>query len=925
MNDIRAVLEKIDQLTERQNWETLNAVVRQYARQGMTLQDLEAMEQAAKDVRETGSGVAGGLGAAFRSLVSNEYFRVNYVLYHAGEALGLRGGMFGTDGRLRKLNGSQYTAERVQPSDSAARNIAVAQARLGILPQRVQTAFSIQAGGAGETMRPTREVFFTPDARSLQGHSIANFRGTEPYLDIELRGELTRIYTRAQNAQALRSAYPDATVMKADGSGPYFEQPVASVNPDANDNDPIGAVIARANGAGDDRAPETDYRASLSAFGSSNQRGLANNPEAEGAIQELNRFLDSFGLTRGEQYDSTTQESVRRLQSAFRSAGIDVDIEREISRDGDVGPNTIAAIERYREDMRFVTRIVSELNLGEGVSLSALGKMLLENANISDADLRKLNTLVKKYSSFWFSLSGTTGMAFDSGRNGTSFPFASSFIRARNFLAQQNMRERLMRMGVAEEDLVPARFASASVTSAAGEPESGETGTVTRSESGWQREGNVLTGRDTVANLNYTWRYDISSGTLEITAEGSNQPQRWTEVQIIQGAPNQPEPTANCSLEGKPHIHAQRDSQARRLDLSNWTALDEALRTLNPQTPATNNAPGGDGAAAGETPAASSPAASSPAASSPNDETLTGPITQRTGTDVQNIEDREVLQRIMTTSLSEFNWESTRFEPVANREKTFNVQFPPNTPFPMRSGAMVGDNIQNKQAEISRQGNRGWVIRFNRGAGVRSAQEFPLNRTVQNFQNTFYQYLESNGMDREGVVTNASSNPDQAIAQIAQQLEDAMGGSFLGMGSTDERGVKEALSRITDISMFRRVERVYSETFERDPLMNMIYDEINDLDRFRQGIMAEFRRIGVDHNIGDNYGQPRASQVQRLKREFNNRTDRPLLDDINEFYDERGAWKGGAAANATELNSIDRSDITPLNNSIDRLKKLAGL
>jgi hypothetical protein len=369
MSEIRNLLEKLDRIDERQQWDSLDAIVDQYATNGMTLQDLQSMEQAARDVEETGSGFLGGLGAAFRSAVSTEDFRVNYVLYHAGEKLGLNG-MYGTDGKLRTLDGSTYRAERVRPSDAAARNIAVAQARLNILPQRVQSGFSIAQGAQGETERPTREVFFDPNARSLQGHSQERFRGQEPYVDVRIRNELTRIYTRERNVEALRDRYPNATVMKADSSGPYFTQDNdTQPQSTAGGNDGSDAVDNAPNNDGLDPARDAvaaDYTANLDDFVASDERGLANNPEATGAIQELNTRLANLGFTNvqadSEQYSQATREALRDFQTAynrmFDTTTATGNVPNTISVDGDLGPNTYRALQEVERRFESIERLV---------------------------------------------------------------------------------------------------------------------------------------------------------------------------------------------------------------------------------------------------------------------------------------------------------------------------------------------------------------------------------------------------------------------------------------------------------------------------------------------------------------------------------------------------------------------------------------
>jgi len=415
MSEMRDLISKLDRIDERQQWDQLDAVVDQYATSNMTLSDLESMEQAARDTRPQGDGsFLSNLGATLRSAVSSETFRINYVLYHAGEKLGLDG-MYGTDGRLRVLDGATYRAERVRPSDARARNLAVAQARLNILPQRVLTGFGIDQGAQGETERPTRELFFTPTARSLQSHNIAqDFRGQEPYIDVNLQGELTRVYTREANVEALRDRYsqshPDATVMKADGSGPYFTQ--AEPTSDRSSTD------AGASAVPDDEAGlasqqiatalATDYRDSLDDFVSpeADQGGLANNPEAVGAIKELNTRLSSLGFTTvqadSEQYSAATRQAVTDFQTAYNrmyqatypDQANAPDIEPNIDVDGDLGPDTLNALKQVENLFNTIEELVTAGNTQESMQYkSSISKMLEESFIFEELNGRQMGEL----------------------------------------------------------------------------------------------------------------------------------------------------------------------------------------------------------------------------------------------------------------------------------------------------------------------------------------------------------------------------------------------------------------------------------------------------------------------------------------------------------------------------------------------------
>lgn len=396
MSEIRNLLEKLDRIDERQQWDSLDAVIDQYAKPGMTEDDLRAMERAAIDVREVGDGgVWSNIRAVGRSLVSNKHFRVNYVLYHAGEKLGLRHGLIGSDGKLRTLNGAQYGAEQVRANNPTHRNIALAQARLNILTSRTRNLFQIPQGGGDLQAGFEQELFFSPNARSLQGHSIANYRGIHPYADIQHQGKLTRVYVEEPNVDAFLARYPDANVMKADGSGPL--RPVASTSSDDDDAAAVDAAASddQAGLAAASSALATNYRNSLDDFMNpdSGQGGMANNPEAVGAIKELNTRLSNLGFTNvqadSEEYSAATRRAVRDFQTAYNrmyqatysDTASRPDIEPEIRVDGDFGPNTFKALESVEDIFETIERLVAASST-ENSSIqykSAISKMLEES------------------------------------------------------------------------------------------------------------------------------------------------------------------------------------------------------------------------------------------------------------------------------------------------------------------------------------------------------------------------------------------------------------------------------------------------------------------------------------------------------------------------------------------------------------------
>ena len=388
MSDMRDLIEKLERIDERQNWDSLDAVVDQYAKTGMTLQDLASMEQAAKDVDENSGGISG----FFKGLVSNESFRVNYVLYHAGEKLGLTT-LIGTDGKIRTLDGGSYRAVRTSSSNVQHRNLAVQQARINLLPQAVQTIFSIQQGGANAQLRPTQEFFYSPNARSLQGHSIVRYRGKEPYADMVRQGQQTRVYFEEQYLEQFKAAYPNATVMKADGSGPLEAVAVDNAATVSTNNNVEVTPLANNNVAAVPQVFDT-----LDDFANSDLGGLRNDKDQIPAIRELQTFLTTdLGLDTGTvdgAYGPKTTEAVRKFQSAI--TGITVD--------GNVGPETIAKIKEVKADIAKIEEIIRIILADSIIPFkSAIAKMLesrIDEAELTDEQREVLERLLGKYENF---------------------------------------------------------------------------------------------------------------------------------------------------------------------------------------------------------------------------------------------------------------------------------------------------------------------------------------------------------------------------------------------------------------------------------------------------------------------------------------------------------------------------------------------
>jgi hypothetical protein len=388
MSDMRDLINKLERIDERQNWDSLNAVIDQYAKTGMTLQDLAAMEQAARDVDEN----TGGIGGFFKGIASSESFRVNYVLYHAGEKLGLST-LIGTDGKIRTLDGGSYRSVKASSRSVQHRNLAVQQARINLLPQAVQTIFSIQQGGANAQLRPTQEFFYSPNATSLQGHSIVRYRGKEPYADMVRQGQQTRVYFEEQYLEQFKAAYPTATVMKADGSGP-----LEAVATDNNIE-----VTTLANTTANTATTNTVTAVpqvfdTLDDFANSDLGGLMNDKDQIPAIRELQTFLTTdLGLDTGTvdgAYGPKTKQAVEKFQSAITGIAVD----------GNVGPETIAKIKEVKADVEQLRELIQVILADSIIPFkSAIAKMLearIDEAELTDFQKELLQQLITKYENF---------------------------------------------------------------------------------------------------------------------------------------------------------------------------------------------------------------------------------------------------------------------------------------------------------------------------------------------------------------------------------------------------------------------------------------------------------------------------------------------------------------------------------------------
>lgn len=136
MKNFKHLIETINLLNEAQRHEFLDAIVDRYAKEGMTLQDLQDMEQAAREARPP-EGILSGF------ITPN--YRIRYTLAHAADKLGLPG-LYNQRGNFIYLDDNGEAAG----ASGTSRNDAERLARVGLLPQDKAQRFNIQNTPAEE-------------------------------------------------------------------------------------------------------------------------------------------------------------------------------------------------------------------------------------------------------------------------------------------------------------------------------------------------------------------------------------------------------------------------------------------------------------------------------------------------------------------------------------------------------------------------------------------------------------------------------------------------------------------------------------------------------------------------------------------------------------------------------------------------------
>ena len=181
--------------------------------------------------------------------------------------------------------------------------------------------------------------------------------------------------------------------------GPITAEPVAPAETPA-----AAAPVTTQSDINVTPLPPTGADTPLIRFSRSNQGGIANNPEEEEAILELQQFLNArLGLDVGRngpdsKYGPRTTQAVRTFQQLANSVdGINITV------DGDAGSETINALVSIRSDLETIDRLTQELeNERPNESFvkiqykSSIAK-LLEKTLFEDAK-SDLEALIAKYS-----------------------------------------------------------------------------------------------------------------------------------------------------------------------------------------------------------------------------------------------------------------------------------------------------------------------------------------------------------------------------------------------------------------------------------------------------------------------------------------------------------------------------------------------
>lgn len=187
--------------------------------------------------------------------------------------------------------------------------------------------------------KPEREGWWADadsPSKDFQGYNQTTYRGKHPFVIVNRGGQVTRIWIpTAKGKQEIKTKYPNSILYK---TGTEKSPKPISVQKKSSD------VISTIKKSVEKSIAQNKYRNTLSDFIKSDEKGLANNPEAVGAITELNQRLSTLGFsatTSSTKYDIKTVNTVKALQQAYNNMYGD----QRLKVDGDLGPNTFKALD----------------------------------------------------------------------------------------------------------------------------------------------------------------------------------------------------------------------------------------------------------------------------------------------------------------------------------------------------------------------------------------------------------------------------------------------------------------------------------------------------------------------------------------------------------------------------------------------------
>ena len=381
--------------------QALMAIVNQYAKPGMTLADVDAMERAAvaSEVPSASddSNIFSKALQGFKRFAKSKDWRVKFVLANAAEKEGLPG-LFNSRGSFiymaDEVQGDEAGGQQGGPSSAAGTNLKsyMALAKRGLLPQvkieKIQKAFAnrpddmkevnaivaaqqaatsqVKTGPVDTPKTPT-----DPEGGVAQGMDQADAAtGGGKFDDLSpkeasqlLFDKLRQLRELMRNNPEPRSAiaennkkilmrklhnnymFEDAAADKSiaeliadiellmpkvsDANRRIATDAVKKASPYVRRYKAVTAAKAGAGTSTDKKDPTRPFPA-LDDFSKSGKGGLANDPDEQEAIKELQEF---FGVPVTGKYDQATKDAVVKYQK-----------ERGLSADGDAGPNTIGEI-----------------------------------------------------------------------------------------------------------------------------------------------------------------------------------------------------------------------------------------------------------------------------------------------------------------------------------------------------------------------------------------------------------------------------------------------------------------------------------------------------------------------------------------------------------------------------------------------------